>query len=206
MKAKYQNNINQSGNGYGHYLFIYDDLELRDLRFVSELGVTDLRLCKCQNAHALRAPANLRRFQHYNSSLKIAKGVERLVELELLYLGENQIVGSELIRVGSLLIALICQIDQIKLCLNSFNYMRVDSFNSSQQDLAYKLNRFKIVCFMSTFTTNNFCAAVHMSSVRMYAKLLLHVTTVYCCSRTVHHQLLDMLTVLNQFADQNELP
>ncbi|CAL6075363.1 Leucine-rich_repeat domain superfamily [Hexamita inflata] len=68
------------------------DQELRDLRFVSELGVTDLRLCNCQNARTLREPANLRAFAHYSSALKTAKGVERLVGLELLYLGENQIV------------------------------------------------------------------------------------------------------------------
>ncbi|CAL6075381.1 Leucine-rich_repeat domain superfamily [Hexamita inflata] len=92
MKAKYQNNINQSGRGYGPHLFIQLDQELRDLRFVSELGVKHLSLNSCQNAHALREPANLRAFAHYSSALKTAKGVERLVGLELLYLGENQIV------------------------------------------------------------------------------------------------------------------
>ncbi|CAL6075377.1 Leucine-rich_repeat domain superfamily [Hexamita inflata] len=68
------------------------DQELRDLRFVSELGVTDLRLNSCQNARTLREPANLRAFYHFSSALKTAKGVERLVGLEKLYLSNNQIV------------------------------------------------------------------------------------------------------------------
>ncbi|CAL6106217.1 Hypothetical_protein [Hexamita inflata] len=80
MKAKYQNNI-KIGSGYGPYLNIDSDLELRDLLFVSELkGVTHLSLFNCQNA--LRAPANLRAFSRYSSTLKTAKGVERLVGLE----------------------------------------------------------------------------------------------------------------------------
>ncbi|CAL6075367.1 Hypothetical_protein [Hexamita inflata] len=70
-------------SGYSPFLCIDSDQELRDLRFVSELGVTDLRLNSCQNAHALRAPANLRAFYHFSSALKTAKGVERLVGLEL---------------------------------------------------------------------------------------------------------------------------
>ncbi|CAL6065613.1 Hypothetical_protein [Hexamita inflata] len=77
-------------NGYGPYLYINSDQELRDLRFVSELGVTDLCLCSCQNAHALRVPTNLLRFQHYYSSLKTVKGVERLVELEFLNYNHSQ--------------------------------------------------------------------------------------------------------------------
>ncbi|CAL6065641.1 leucine-rich_repeat domain-containing protein [Hexamita inflata] len=104
MKAKYLpialkyvqdypiNKYPNGPNGYGPYLQIERDQELRDLRFVSELGVTDLSLERCQNAHALRAPANLRWFQHYQSSLKTAKGVERLVELE--YLNYNDYNGN----------------------------------------------------------------------------------------------------------------
>ncbi|CAL6065611.1 Leucine_rich repeats-containing protein [Hexamita inflata] len=102
MKAKYLpitqkyvqdypiNKYPKGPNGYGPYLYIESDQELRDLRFVSELGVTDLSLCRCQNAHALRAPANLLRFQHYYSSLKTVKGVERLVELEFLNYNHSQ--------------------------------------------------------------------------------------------------------------------
>ncbi|CAL6101366.1 Conserved_hypothetical protein [Hexamita inflata] len=100
MKAKYQQEAQEYAQqygpngqfGYGPYLYIYGDQELRDLRFVSELGVTHLQLQNCQNAHALRAPANLRVFLHHNSALKTAKGVERLVGLEFLYLDDNQIV------------------------------------------------------------------------------------------------------------------
>ncbi|CAL6078857.1 Leucine-rich_repeat domain superfamily [Hexamita inflata] len=82
----------QSGRGYGPYLYIQFDQELRDLCFVSELGVTHLSLYNCQNAHTFRVPANLRAFQHYNSALKTVKGVERLVGLECLYLRDNKIV------------------------------------------------------------------------------------------------------------------
>ncbi|CAL6104670.1 leucine-rich_repeat domain-containing protein [Hexamita inflata] len=93
MKAKYQSKVDKGDpHGYGPRLYINSDQELRDLRFVSELGVTNLSLHNCQNAHALRAPANLRAYVHWNSALKTAKGVERLVGLEQLYLGENQIV------------------------------------------------------------------------------------------------------------------
>ncbi|CAL6090359.1 leucine-rich_repeat domain-containing protein [Hexamita inflata] len=93
MKAKYQNNnIHQNGFGFGPYLGISHNQELRDLHFISELGVTDLRLYSCQNAHALRVPTNLRLFQHDSSALKTAKGVDRLVGLEYLFLPSNQIV------------------------------------------------------------------------------------------------------------------
>ncbi|CAL6078847.1 Leucine-rich_repeat domain superfamily [Hexamita inflata] len=99
MKAKYRRKaikaqlygLNGQQN-YGPYLFISGDQELRDLRFVSELGVTDLSLQNCQNAHAMRVPANLRAYVHWNSDLKTVKGVERLVGLEFLYLERNQIV------------------------------------------------------------------------------------------------------------------
>ncbi|CAL6097296.1 Conserved_hypothetical protein [Hexamita inflata] len=93
MKAKYQNSVQGgSPNGFGPYLRIDKDPEIRDLRFVSELGVTDLRLHGCQNAHLLRAPANLRLLIHYPSGMKTAKGLERLVELEYLDIEDAQIV------------------------------------------------------------------------------------------------------------------
>ncbi|CAL6107478.1 leucine-rich_repeat domain-containing protein [Hexamita inflata] len=100
MKAKYQQKAQQYAqqcgpngpSGQGPFLGISGDQELRDLRFVSELGVTHLVLFDCQNAHALRVPANLRAFDHYDSAMKTAKGVERLVGLEALSLEGNQIV------------------------------------------------------------------------------------------------------------------
>ncbi|CAL6000707.1 leucine-rich_repeat domain-containing protein [Hexamita inflata] len=93
MKAKYQNSVNRdSGNSYGPYLRIENDPEIRDLRFVSELGVTNLQLRPCENAHLLRAPANLRLLAHYPSGMKTAKGLERLVELEYLDIEDAQIV------------------------------------------------------------------------------------------------------------------
>ncbi|CAL6076591.1 sigma-70_family RNA polymerase sigma factor [Hexamita inflata] len=93
MKAKYQYSVKGgSQNGFGPELSISNDPEIRDLRFVSELGVTDLYLDSCQNAHLLRAPANLRRLIHFPSGMKTAKGVERLVELEVLCIVQTQIV------------------------------------------------------------------------------------------------------------------
>ncbi|CAL6092169.1 Leucine-rich_repeat domain superfamily [Hexamita inflata] len=81
-----------NGNSYGHRLRISNDEEIRDLRFVSELGVTNLYMTNCQNAHLLRAPANLRSLIHYPSGIKTAKSVERLLELELLSIEDAQIV------------------------------------------------------------------------------------------------------------------
>ncbi|CAL6104341.1 leucine-rich_repeat domain-containing protein [Hexamita inflata] len=93
MKAKYQDKVNRnSGNTFGPNLSISNDQEIRDLRFVSELGATELNLSSCQNAHLLRAPANLRLLAHYPSGMKTAKGVERLVELEYLDIEDAQIV------------------------------------------------------------------------------------------------------------------
>ncbi|CAL6076595.1 Hypothetical_protein [Hexamita inflata] len=103
MKAKYLPIVQQYAkqydqygingpSGYGPFLHISGDQELHDLRFVSELGITHLDLYSCQNAHALRAHTNLRAYAHYGSALKTTKGVERLVGLEFLCLGENQIV------------------------------------------------------------------------------------------------------------------
>ncbi|CAL6097309.1 Leucine_Rich repeats-containing protein [Hexamita inflata] len=93
MKAKYQNSVKSgSGYSYGPRLRIENEQELRDLRFVSELGVTDLYLGSCQNAHLLRAPTNLRSLVHYPSGMKTAKGVERLLGLEVLSIENAQIV------------------------------------------------------------------------------------------------------------------
>ncbi|CAL6000687.1 Conserved_hypothetical protein [Hexamita inflata] len=103
MKAKYQNSVKGGNpNGYGPYLCIDNDPEMRDLRFVSELGVTDLGLDSCQNAHLLRAPANLRRLRHYPSGMKTTKGLERLVELEYLSIEKAQIVELNIQRLEKL--------------------------------------------------------------------------------------------------------
>ncbi|CAL6110957.1 leucine-rich_repeat domain-containing protein [Hexamita inflata] len=104
MKAKYLPVVQENAkkypiethpngpNGYGPCLRIDNDSEIRDLHFVSELGVADLYLTNCQNAHPLRAPTNLRRLVHYPSGMKTAKGVERLLGLESLSIENAQIV------------------------------------------------------------------------------------------------------------------
>ncbi|CAL5984357.1 Conserved_hypothetical protein [Hexamita inflata] len=93
MKAKFQGQV-QGGNpyNYGSCLNIFNDQEIHDVRFVQELGVKSLFLSGCQNAHVLRAPVNLRCLCPHMSNLKTMKGVERITELEFLYLNDDQIV------------------------------------------------------------------------------------------------------------------
>ncbi|CAL6090341.1 Conserved_hypothetical protein [Hexamita inflata] len=92
MKAKYQSHVTKSGYQWGPCLDITNDPEIHDVSFVQELGVTDLILRSCQNAHVLRVPTNLRRLVFCKSTLKSAKGVERISQLEVLSLDEDQIV------------------------------------------------------------------------------------------------------------------
>ncbi|CAL6073288.1 Conserved_hypothetical protein [Hexamita inflata] len=93
VKSKYS-----FGPSYGNCLEIKNDNSVRDLRFVESLNVTDLVLKNCANAHLLRAPSNLKSLIHYGSALKTVRGVERLTELEVLSLSDNQIVNVDLIK------------------------------------------------------------------------------------------------------------
>ncbi|CAL6065961.1 Conserved_hypothetical protein [Hexamita inflata] len=90
MKAKYSSKIITSD--YGPRLVVDNDLEVRDLKFLQDLGVTHVQYNGCKNAHILRAPANLRRLYSNGTELKTVKGIERLVALEHVDLDNNYIV------------------------------------------------------------------------------------------------------------------
>ncbi|CAL6057078.1 Conserved_hypothetical protein [Hexamita inflata] len=88
MIAKYRGSIRYN---YGPYLPINGDQNIRDLKFLEQLGVTDFQINNCQNVCLLRAPANLRMLKVRDSNLKCIKGVERMTLLEYLYLENNKI-------------------------------------------------------------------------------------------------------------------
>ncbi|CAL6078865.1 leucine-rich_repeat domain-containing protein [Hexamita inflata] len=97
MKAKYQSQIKQNPSGYGPRLDFNRDDSVRDLKFVEDLGVTDLRFDYCPNVRKM--PRNLRQLQYYESNLKTVKCVERATNLEELYLFRgNQIVNANGLR------------------------------------------------------------------------------------------------------------
>ncbi|CAL6103915.1 leucine-rich_repeat protein [Hexamita inflata] len=96
MKAKYQSKIQKNPN-CGDFLEFNKDDQVRDLKFVEDLGVIDLYLYNCPNARKM--PRNLKCLQHLNSNLKTVKCVERATNLELLYFHSgNQIVNANGLR------------------------------------------------------------------------------------------------------------
>ncbi|CAL6105094.1 Conserved_hypothetical protein [Hexamita inflata] len=96
MKAKYQSKIQKNPYGYDDRLYFNEDDSVRDLKFVEDLGVTNLYLNNCPNARKM--PRNLRRLEYY-SNLKTVKCVERATNLETLYLySGNQIVNANGLR------------------------------------------------------------------------------------------------------------
>ncbi|CAL6090351.1 Conserved_hypothetical protein [Hexamita inflata] len=103
MKAKYQSIIQKNPYNHGDRLDFKSDDSVRDLKFVEDLGVTDLCIQKCPNARKM--PRNLRRLKYYNSNLKTVKCVERATNLEALYFNSgfffdsgNQIVNANGLR------------------------------------------------------------------------------------------------------------
>ncbi|CAL5990766.1 leucine-rich_repeat domain-containing protein [Hexamita inflata] len=102
MKAKYQSQIKKNPNGCGDRLEFNKDNAVRDLKFVEDLGVTELYIQNCPNPRKM--PRNLRRLQYYSSNLKTVKCVERATNLEVLYFGcgffnsGNQIVNANGLR------------------------------------------------------------------------------------------------------------
>ncbi|CAL6085198.1 leucine-rich_repeat domain-containing protein [Hexamita inflata] len=87
MKAKYQSQIKGGNRTYGPRLDFNRDDSVRDLKFVEDLGVTDLRFDYCPNVRKM--PRNLRQLQYYSSNLKTTKCVERATNLEVLYFGSG---------------------------------------------------------------------------------------------------------------------
>ncbi|CAL6090355.1 Conserved_hypothetical protein [Hexamita inflata] len=82
MKAKYKNKKQQNPNGFGHYLQIDSDQQVRSLNFIAELGVTDLCMNSCPNARKI--PRTLKRLIYHFSDLKTLKFAEGAVNLEQL--------------------------------------------------------------------------------------------------------------------------
>ncbi|CAL6049550.1 Conserved_hypothetical protein [Hexamita inflata] len=90
MIAKYRGSV--CGHTYwGKYIQIYGDTNLRDLKFMKQLDITFIEANNCTNICLLRAPANLKYLEAKNSNLKCIKGVERMTQLEKLYLDNNKI-------------------------------------------------------------------------------------------------------------------
>ncbi|CAL6070675.1 Conserved_hypothetical protein [Hexamita inflata] len=97
MKAKYQSKIQKNPNGFGDRLDFKNDNSVRDLKFVEDLGVTELRFDYCPNVRKM--PRNLRRLIFYYSNLKTVKCVERATNLEQLHFHfGNQIVNANGLR------------------------------------------------------------------------------------------------------------
>ncbi|CAL6107275.1 Leucine-rich_repeat domain superfamily [Hexamita inflata] len=100
-KCAQQYPANQFPNGpcgFGPQLVINNNQQIRDLKFIEQLEITDLRLENCKNAHLLRVPRTLKRFRCINSNLKTVKGLEQLVNLEQQYLHENEIVNIQSLK------------------------------------------------------------------------------------------------------------
>ncbi|CAL6078863.1 Conserved_hypothetical protein [Hexamita inflata] len=107
MKAKYESKIYKDGNNT-RLDFNRDDA-VCDLKFVEDLGVTDLRFDYCPDVRKM--PQNLRVLQYYYSNLKTVKCVERATNLEQMYLyNGNQIVNANGLR-----------------ALNKLNYLNLSS-------------------------------------------------------------------------------
>ncbi|CAL6062091.1 leucine-rich_repeat domain-containing protein [Hexamita inflata] len=98
MKAKYESKfLKMNPYGFGPYLYIDNDPQVRSLNFVAELGVTDLCMNSCPNARKI--PRTLKQLQHYNSDLKTLKFAEGAVNLEVLYAHNgNMIVNANGLR------------------------------------------------------------------------------------------------------------
>ncbi|CAL5984333.1 Leucine-rich_repeat domain superfamily [Hexamita inflata] len=93
MKAKYESKfIKMNPYGFGPYLYIDKDPQVRSLNFVAELGVTDLCMNSCP--HARKIPRTLKQLQHYNSDLKTLKFAEGAVNLEVLYAHNGNMIGN----------------------------------------------------------------------------------------------------------------
>ncbi|CAL6060497.1 leucine-rich_repeat domain-containing protein [Hexamita inflata] len=91
MKTKYKNAVTNSSTGY--QLIINYDPDLRDLRFVEDLKVTNLQIRNCENVSLLRAPASLSMLVVNNSNLRSIRGIERLHHLIYLELENNNIIN-----------------------------------------------------------------------------------------------------------------
>ncbi|CAL6060870.1 leucine-rich_repeat protein [Hexamita inflata] len=98
MINKFKNYVEKREKPYGRCLEISNNTEVRDINFVKKLGVTDLRLKNCRNAHLLRAPDNLECLTNDDSDLKSLKGVEMLSKLKFLSIENAKLVSVDSLR------------------------------------------------------------------------------------------------------------
>ncbi|CAL6097301.1 leucine-rich_repeat domain-containing protein [Hexamita inflata] len=84
MIAKYRGSV-RTGSSYGPRLDINGDQNLRDLKFLEQLGVTNFQIQDCPNINLVRAPTNLRYLRIYNNTemkMSSIKGIEKLTKLD----------------------------------------------------------------------------------------------------------------------------
>ncbi|CAL6101370.1 Leucine_Rich repeats-containing protein [Hexamita inflata] len=89
MVAKYRGSVRDQG--YGQCLEVHNDANIRDLKFLEQLGAVDLRLYDCVNARLLRAPTNLVVLLAQNCNIKNITSVEKMTQIKYLYLENNKI-------------------------------------------------------------------------------------------------------------------
>ncbi|CAL6040823.1 leucine-rich_repeat protein [Hexamita inflata] len=92
MVQKYKNAV-QNGS-----LRIENDAELRDFAFADSLNVTELRIEKCLNVQFQRTPKKVLELYVYYCELKRINGVEKMGQLNSLYLTGNLINNVEPLR------------------------------------------------------------------------------------------------------------
>ncbi|CAL5990413.1 Conserved_hypothetical protein [Hexamita inflata] len=87
MKSKYQSSVSSNK------LSISSDADLKSLRFVDELNVTELNISSCKNVTFSRTPTKVVKLQVTSCELKNANGIEKMKQLQFLNLQSNQITS-----------------------------------------------------------------------------------------------------------------
>ncbi|CAL5978768.1 Conserved_hypothetical protein [Hexamita inflata] len=92
MKNKYQASVSNSK------LSISNDVDLKSLRFVDELNVTELNVSSCKNVTFARTPTKVVKLTVNSCELKNANGIEKMKQLQYLNLSSNQITSIQELR------------------------------------------------------------------------------------------------------------
>ncbi|CAL6004098.1 Conserved_hypothetical protein [Hexamita inflata] len=87
MKSKYQSSVSSNK------LSISSDADLKSLRFVDELNVTELNISSCKNVQFSRTPTKVVKLQVMSCELKNANGIEKMKQLQFLNLSSNQLTS-----------------------------------------------------------------------------------------------------------------
>ncbi|CAL6081267.1 Conserved_hypothetical protein [Hexamita inflata] len=85
MKNKYSAAVSY------YKLSISSDQNLKSLRFVDELNITELNISHCNNVQFLRTPKKIVKLQVTSCELKNVNGIEKMNQLQYLNLSGNQI-------------------------------------------------------------------------------------------------------------------